>query len=469
MTFEQRQRTLCVAADYLTVSVAFLLFNIVRFHVFCDTDIRHLSDFLSLRAVVLGQAVIPPGMMLLFYLSGYYYDMTLRSRAKDLISTLITTFVGAFVIYFALLVNDPVDERGVALLLLGSLWMSMFLCVFPVRLLISQLTVKYYYRRHRGYHTLIIGSSSGAVALAHRLNASPSMRFNIVGLVSLADTPEHEDSGFTVYPFDSLDSLIRQHHVSRLIVMPHRSGADSTQQLINSLFPYGLQIYVQPSLLHLVSGRVYYPSIYSDPLVNITEPPLSPSQASGKRFIDIVVSTLALVLLLPLFLIVAIAVKLDSRGPVFYTQERIGKDKRPFMIIKFRSMCRDAESNGPALSSLNDRRVTRIGRYLRRYRIDELPQFINVIKGDMSLVGPRPERRYYIDQILTRAPHFSLIHQMRPGITSLGMVKFGYASSVSQMIRRWRYDLLYMENASLTLDFKILAYTVRTVFTGRGV
>ena len=180
-------------------------------------------------------------------------------------------------------------------------------------------------------------------------------------------------------------------------------------------------------------------------------------------------SAVALLALTPVFAVIALLIKRDSAGPVFYRQTRVGYRKRPFGIIKFRSMRTDAESGGPALSTPDDPRITHVGRFLRKYRLDELPQFWNVLRGDMSLVGPRPEREHYVRQIVERVPYYSMIHQVRPGITSWGMVKYGYASSVDEMIERLRYDLLYIENVSFGLDIKILFHTVNTVLTGKGV
>lgn len=198
-------------------------------------------------------------------------------------------------------------------------------------------------------------------------------------------------------------------------------------------------------------------------------PESPPFTANFKRLADVVVSSLAILLLLPVYAIIALLIKRDSNGPVFYRQERVGYRKKTFKIIKFRTMRTDAERCGPALSEADDPRVTPLGRRLRKYRLDELPQFWNVLRGDMSLVGPRPERAYYVDLIVARAPYYSLVHQVRPGITSLGMVKYGYASNVEQMVQRLRYDLLYIENISITTDLKILIHTVTTVVTGRGI
>jgi lipopolysaccharide/colanic/teichoic acid biosynthesis glycosyltransferase len=175
-------------------------------------------------------------------------------------------------------------------------------------------------------------------------------------------------------------------------------------------------------------------------------------------------------LLIPVYLVVAILIKLDTHGPVFYTQERVGLHNKPFRIFKFRTMVENAENNSvPQLSDSDDPRVTKVGRVLRKYRIDELPQFFNVLRGDMSLVGPRPERQYYINKILERMPSYSLLHQVRPGITSMGMVKFGYARDVDEMVARLRFDLIYLENMSIINDLKIMVYTVKIVFTGKGV
>ena len=160
---------------------------------------------------------------------------------------------------------------------------------------------------------------------------------------------------------------------------------------------------------------------------------------------------------------------MSSKGPVFYSHERIGKYGKPFTIFKFRSMYLESEKNGPALSSKYDTRITKFGRFMRKSRLDELPQFYNVLIGDMSLVGPRPERQFFIDQIVKQAPHFTHLHKVRPGITSWGQVKFGYAENVEEMIQRLKYDIIYIENMSLYVDIKILIYTIKIIFKGQGI
>lgn len=471
MTLEKRQRLICVLADYVMTSIAMLLFNYLRWQHFAMFVPEHFGSFMQLPAVIIGQIAIPTVMSLIFYLSGYYYDVVFRSRLGDLTNTLFTTLIGAFMTYFILLVNDPVDERGTALMLLGSLWGLMFVLVYPMRLLLTTKMVKRIQKQRFGYDTLIIGTSASAVKLAERLNSvSSSMGFRVVGFVDPIGGWSHSDDlPLPCYKIDELGEVISSQRITRLIVMPHRNGMRSTVDLLNSLFIYGLPIFISPTISHMVTSHLSFGNIKGEPLVNIAQPAFSPSAASIKRAFDLVVSVLALLVLLPFFIIIGIAIKIDSRGSIFYTQERVGYHKKPFKIIKFRSMRHDAEAEGPALSTETDSRITRLGHLMRRYRIDELPQFINVIKGEMSLVGPRPERQYYISQILPRAPYYSLIHQVRPGITSLGMVKFGYATTVDEMIQRMRYDILYLDNASLGLDLKILAYTFKTIVTGRGL
>ncbi len=162
-------------------------------------------------------------------------------------------------------------------------------------------------------------------------------------------------------------------------------------------------------------------------------------------------------------------VKLTSKGPIFYSHERIGRYGKPFIIYKFRSMYSGAEKNGPELSSRNDGRITPFGKFMRKSRLDEIPNFFNVLKGDMSLVGPRPERKYFIDQITKQAPHYLHLLKVKPGITSWGQVKYGYAENVEQMIARLKYDLIYLDNMSLYVDFKIIIYTVMTIIKRKGI
>ena len=265
-----------------------------------------------------------------------------------------------------------------------------------------------------------------------------------------------------------LPSVVADRKIDELVLAAETEDDKKQLTILYSLYHYKLPIKVLADKLSMLS-QVKIKTIRGIPLVNVTENNLSSVEKNIKFVMDKVLSVLVLLILSPMYLYIAWRVKKDSPGPVFFRQERIGYMGKPFYIYKFRTMYIDAEDNGPLLSSEKDKRITPFGHFLRKYRLDEFPQFWNVLKGDMSIVGPRPERKYFIDQIVKKAPYYYLLHNVKPGITSLGMVKYGYANDVDKMIERLRYDILYYENMSLVLDITILIYTVKTVFTGKGI
>jgi exopolysaccharide biosynthesis polyprenyl glycosylphosphotransferase len=456
-----------ILSDFISASVAWLLFNILRYEVFAiDEGADSLLDYLQYPGVLGGQVVIPLLWLVLYYFSGYYNKPFGKSRLTELFSTFITVLIGTVFVFFALLLDDIPRSIDIYYKLFFGMFGLQFFITYIPRLLITQSGMRKIKNREWAMKVLIIGAGGKAVRIAHDLYR---LGYDICGFVSEDErTPVKADRNQVLGTVEDIPVLMEKENVDEIVLAVESKNNKALLGILYSLYRYKRPIKVLADRFNMLS-KIQLRTIRGIPLVDVTDNNFSPAEQNIKLFLDKVCSVVALLLLSPLFAYIAWRVKKDSPGPVFFRQERIGYLGQPFWMYKFRTMYVNAEENGPSLSSEDDLRVTPFGRIMRKYRLDELPQFWNVLKGDMSLVGPRPERKYFIDEIVKTAPYYYLLHNVRPGITSLGMVKYGYAASVDKMVERMEYDILYYENMSLTLDLTILIYTVKTVITGKGV
>lgn len=432
---------------------------------------EYLGDFLKIDINYWkGILVIPFFWFVLYYLFGSYSNVYYKSRLRELFDTMWQSTIGCLVVFFAIFLDDPQDNISYYYYVLIFYFLIHWSLTYISRLFLINIIKKQIHNGTIQFNTLLIGNNG----FAHKFYNETKDILRLKGKIykGYISTKFGSDSEIPSLPkigeLEDLGKVLDVHQISSIVIGIEKNERIEILRLLELLSYYDVDISIKADMIDILTGSVKVKDVHDEAFIEIDNNLMSKFQLNLKRLMDVTVASLGIIILSPLLLFIAIRVRLSSAGPIIYSQERVGRGGVTFKIYKFRSMYHPAEEDTPLLSSKNDPRITHWGNYMRKWRLDELPQLWNILKGEMSLVGPRPERQYFINLIKEINPLYLHLHKVKPGLTSWGMVKFGYAENVNEMVARMKYDLVYVENASISLDIQIIIRTFSIIFSGKG-